>query len=390
MPWKESRLMDERLRFIARLMDGEGMAELCREFGISRKTGYKFFERYERYGVAGLTDQSRRPHRFARQTASQIERLILDLKELYPTWGPKKLKAKLESKHPGLQIPAASTIGDLLARHGLIRCRKRRRIEERLFPKGMSHSTRSNEIWCVDFKGQFRLGNQQYCYPLTITDHFSRYLLCCEALVSTKGEPTRAVFERVFDEYGVPAAIKSDNGAPFSARSLGGLSELSAWWLRLGIRLERSAPGHPEHNGRHERMHLTLKQETTRPAGQNLLQQQERFDDFRATYNDERPHEALGMRVPSSLYSPSSRRLSDCAEDSTYPTHDYTRRVSSRGHFSFHGRNVYLSKSLRGQVIGLRDLEEGRMLVSLGPFDLGCFDRDLESFHVETTEVADA
>ena len=217
MPWKEVEPMDERVCFVARLLEGERMTDLCREFGITRKTGYKFLNRYNKFGAEGLNDQPRRPFHLARKTSSEIEKLIVHLKGLYPTWGPKKLKTKLETLHPGVSFPASSTVGEILDRNGLVKNRKRQRALEKFCSTPLSESVASNEVWCTDFKGQFRLGNQTYCYPLTVTDHFSRYLIGCEALTSTQVGPSIAIFEELFDHYGLPDAIKSDNGVPFSS-----------------------------------------------------------------------------------------------------------------------------------------------------------------------------
>jgi transposase InsO family protein len=375
MPWREVKPMDERVKFIARLLDGEKMTELCREFGISRKTGYKFLERYEKYGVGGLDNGSRRPHHLARKTADSIEELIVKLKGVYPTWGPKKLKAKIEKLHPGISFPAISTFGEILLRHGLVTPRKRRPLEERFHPLHLPESQACNEVWNTDFKGHFRLGNQDYCYPLTTSDDLSRYLLSCEALDSTKARPAMAIFEQLFDEYGLPETIKSDNGVPFSARGIGGLSELSAWWMSLGIKPYRIRPGNPQENGRHERMHRTLKAEATRPAGKNFLQQQEKFDDFRVRYNEERPHEALGMKAPSDMYEKSKRTLVEAQRADHYLFHDFTKRVSMCGAFRLTPtKQCFIGRSLRDLHLGFRELGQSVLLVSLGPFDIGYVD----------------
>jgi transposase InsO family protein len=374
MPWKDVRPMDERVRFIMRLLDGERMTDLCREYGVTRKTGYKFLERYNQFGMEGLNNQSRRPFHLARKTCDEIEKLIINLKGIYPTWGPKKLKAKLAILQPGIILPATSTFGEILDRHGLVKSRKKMRSEEKFYPTDLSTTSRPNEQWCVDFKGQFRLGNTNYCYPLTVTDHFSRYLLQCEALTSTKTSPVIAAFEQIFDEQGVPESIRSDNGIPFGSRSIGGLSELSAWWMSLGIRPERIRPGHPEENGRHERMHRTLKAETTRPAASNQLQQQEKFDEFKKTFNEERPHEALDMKTPNSVHEKSKRTLTEAQKEFKYPLHDATRKVFKNGRVRLltqKDQPFFIGRALRGHTIGLRELDQGILLISLGQFDLG-------------------
>lgn len=377
MPWKVSHTVDERMKFIGRLLAGEKMTDLCAEFGISRKTGHKFLARYHSQGPEGLVDQSRRPRRQARQTASEIERLIVGLRQVHPTWGPKKLKERLETLHPGLDFPAASTVGDILVRFGMVQDRRRRPIEERFAATspGLTSSDHPNDVWCTDFKGQFRLSNGQYCYPLTTSDYASRFLLGSDALASTQVVPARASFEALFDEYGLPLVIRSDNGVPFSARGYGGLSELSAFWMSLGVRPERTQPAHPEQNGRHERMHRVLKAEATRPASPHLLHQQERLDEFRRVYNEERPHEALGLKTPTTRYERSTRLLSEAQRRaSEYPLHDFSRLVNSAGAVSVSGKAIFLTTALRGLTVGLRDLGNGNFLVGLGPFDLGYVD----------------
>jgi len=287
--------MDERLRFVARLLDGESMSEVCREFGISRKTGYKIFTRYKDQGLEALTDRSRRPVRYANQLPAQI----VELKHEKPHWGARKIRELLVRRLRGdIRVPAKSTIHAVLHRHGLVKGLRRPRSRAHGTP--LSAGIAPNDLWCADFKGEFKLGNGEYCYPLTVTDHASRYLLMCEALDSVREDTAITAFQQLFLERGLPAAIRSDNGVPFaSPNALFNLSKLSVWWLRLGIAIERIKPGHPQQNGRHERMHLTLKQEATRPPGMNSLQQQARFDAFVSEFNNERPHEALDMKRPA-------------------------------------------------------------------------------------------
>src|SRR5206468_4421650 len=291
MPWKECSVMDERVRFVARLLEGEKMTALCREFAISRKTGYKIFDRYKEYGLEALTDRSRRPWRYANQLPQQVEAAILNLKREKPYWGARKIRERLLRRFScEVKVPARSTIHAVLDRHGLVQRRGRRHNHAQGTP--LSLGQRPNELWCTDYKGEFLLGNRQYCYPLTVTDHASRFLLTCEALSSTRENYAFIVFERLFQERGLPTNIRSDNGVPFaSAHALFNLSKLAVWWLRLGIGIERIQPGAPQQNGRHERMHLTLKKEATKPAAANFLQQQARFDKFTEVFNNERPHE---------------------------------------------------------------------------------------------------
>jgi transposase InsO family protein len=307
MPWKASSVMEERLRFVARLLEGEAMTEVCREFGISRKTGYKIFDRYREHGLEALSDRCRRPVRYANQLPQQLETLIVRLKSEKPHWGARKIRELLVRRLDGdVKVPAKSTIHAVLDRHDLVKHGGGPRHRARGTP--LSQGTLPNDLWCADFKGEFKLGNGRYCYPLTVTDHASRFLLLCEALDSTREDPAITAFERLFRERGLPLAVRSDNGVPFaSPNALFNLSKLSVWWLRLGIAIERIKPGHPQQNGRHERMHLTLKKEATRPPGFNSLQQQARFDAFIREFNTERPHEALDMKCPAECYAASAR-----------------------------------------------------------------------------------
>ena len=364
--------MDERLRFVARLLEGEKMAPLCAEFGISRKTGYKIFERYKDCGVAAFSDRSRRPYRQANRLPPQLEAVIVRLKREYPGWGAPKIREKLRRQSIAPHLPAISTVHAMLDRHGLVRRRRRRR--HAATGTELSRPTDPNALWCADYKGEFMLGNRRYCYPLTITDFASRYLLTCEALSTTQEKFAFTVFERTFKEFGLPQVIRTDNGVPFaSAHALYGLSKLSVWWLRLGIQIERIKPGHPQQNGRHERMHLTLKKETTKPAAANVLQQQARFDAFIAQYNQDRPHQALGMKVPGDLYTRSARVYRGL-EDLSYPFHDQTVTVTRCGRICFKGRKVNCSHVFAGQNVGVTQVGDRIWLVTFMQYDLGYFD----------------
>ena len=372
MPWKECHVMDERLRFVARLLEGEKMAPLCAEFGISRKTGYKIFDRYKDCGLQALTDRSRRPYRQANRLPAPIEATIVRLKREYPGWGAPKIREKLRQQFTGPHLPAISTVHAVLDRHGLVT--RRRRRHHTTAGTWLSQPTEPNALWCADYKGEFRLGNRQYCYPLTITDFATRYLLACDALSTTQATFAFAVFERAFKDFGLPLAIRTDNGVPFAAPTgLYRLTKLAVWWLRLGIRLERIAPGHPQQNGRHERMHLTLKREATKPASANVLQQQARFDTFIDKFNDERPHQALGMKVPADLYA-RSPRIYRGLEELAYPFHDTTITVTHCGRICFKGRKVNLSHAFAGQAVGVTQISERLWLVTFMQYDLGYFD----------------
>ena len=365
--------MDERLRFVAKLLDGESMTEVCREFGISRKTGYKIFTRYKDYGAEALSDRSRRPVRYANQLPAQIESLIVTLKRDKPHWGARKIRELLVRRLDGdFRIPAKSTIHAVLHRHGLVKPLRRPRSRATGTP--LSAGIAPNDLWCADFKGEFKLGNGQYCYPLTVTDHASRFLLLCEALDSTREDTAITAFEQLFLERGLPAAIRSDNGVPFaSPNALFNLSKLSVWWLRLSIDIERIKPGHPQQNGRHERMHLTLKKEATRPSGMNSLQQQARFDAFVSEFNTERPHEALAMKTPGNVYVASPRPYRGLPE-LTYPLHDKDVLVTACGRVCMHRKKINISYVLAGQRVGIKEVDEGIWIVSFMHYDLGYID----------------
>jgi putative transposase len=375
MPWKESNLMDERIKFVARLLDGETMSSVCRDFGISRKTGYKIFNRYKHCGLEGLNDQSRRPYRHANKLPFQVERSILRIKQERPSWGAPKIREKLSREYPMLKPPAISTVHAVLERHGLVKKRRSRRYKAR--GTSLSDPHTPNGLWCADYKGEFLLGNKKYCYPLTISDYNSRYLLACEGQESTRETFAFTVFERVFKEFGLPNAIRTDNGVPFaSPNALFGLSRLSVWWLRLGIAVERIKPGNPQQNGRHERMHLTLKQEATKPASFNLLQQQQRFDDFLKQYNNDRPHQAIGMKYPGELYTPSARVYYP-PEIPEYPFHDKTIQVTRCGRICMDNRKISLSTVFAGQYVGIREISDKIWLVSFMDYELGYFDEEV-------------
>ena len=384
MPWKESSVMEERLRFVARLLEGEGMSEVCRSFGISRKTGYKIFKRYKAHGVEALCDRSRRPVRYANQLPEPVEQMIVRLKREKPHWGARKIRELLIRRLAGdVRIPATSTVHAVLDRHGLVkRSRQRRRHKAQGTP--LSDVTGPNQLWCTDFKGEFKLTNRKYCYPLTVTDQASRFILLCDALEATKEDAVFTAFARLFEDRGLPDAIRSDNGLPFaSPNGLYNLSKLSVWWLRLGIAIERIKPGRPQQNGRHERMHLTLKQETTRPPGQNSLQQQARFDDFVAEFNTQRPHEALNMRCPQDLYTPSSRPYIGLPQVD-YPFHDKDILVTACGRICMHRKKINISTVMAGQRLGIKEVDNGIWLVSFMHYDLGYI--DLEQKTLQTID----
>jgi len=366
--------MDERLKFIGRFLSGEKMAPLCREFGISRVTGYKIVSRYKEVGLDALYDRSRAPYRQANRLPYQVERTLLGIKQEHPSWGAPKIRDKLIRQYPMIKPPAISTVHAVLDRHGLVKRRKRRRYKAEGTP--LRGARRPNGLWCADYKGEFLLGNKQYCYPLTISDYRSRYLLACEGLESTRSDFAFSIFERTFKDFGLPAAIRTDNGHPFaSPNALFGLSKLSVWWLRLGIQIQRIQPGQPQQNGRHERIHRTLKHEATKPPSFNFLQQQERFDAFVGVYNNQRPHQALGGAYPGDVYTPSARTYELPAEPD-YPWHDRTIRVTRCGRICIGKRKINFSTVFAGQLVGIREVEDQIWLVSFMDYDLGYFDNE--------------
>jgi len=365
--------MEERLRFVARRLEGERMTDLCREFGISRKTGYKIFNRYKDEGLIALEDRSRRPVRYANQLPLPIEQAIVRARKDKPSWGARKIRELLVRRLAGdVRIPAISTIHAVLDRHGLVKTRRKTR--QRALGTTLSTGSVANALWCVDFKGEFRLGNRQYCYPLTVTDQASRFILACDALESTKERPVIEAFHTLFAARGLPAAIRSDNGVPFaSPNGLYNLSKLSVFWLRLGIAIERIAPGKPQQNARHERMHLTLKQETTRPARANHLQQQARFDDFVREFNTERPHEGLAMATPATVYTPSTR-VYDGLPEVDYPFHDKTALITACGRLCMLRKKINISTVLGGQRVGIKEVDDGIWAIGFMHYDLGYID----------------
>lgn len=359
MPWQETDPMRERVQFIALYQTGlYTMSELCARFGISRKTGYKWVARYEQEGPAGLQERSHAPHHCPHRMVPEIERVLLAAKQMHPSWGARKILPYVARRRPELALPAASTVWALFQREGL--CRRRRRRSLYSHPGAVPLQTSAaNEVWSADFKGEFRLGNGQECYPLTVCDAHTRYLLGCAGLLSTKQAGAFPVFERLFRQYGLPEAIRTDNGVPFATRAICGLSKLNVWWMKLGIGHQRIEPARPNQNGRHERMHRTLKAEATRPAEKNLAAQQQRFDRFRAEYNEVRPHEALGHCTPAERYQPSGRRLPKRVPKPEYPAHCTVRYVCNAGTFRFKNHQPFVSLTLAGEPIALEEVEDG-------------------------------
>ena len=370
MPWKETCAMKERLKLVSLYETGKyTVTELAVELGISRKTAHKWLGRFVHEGLPGLEDESRVPHRCPTTTAVEVIEALVKAKQAHPTWGPAKLMPSPEEDPEIARAwPAVSTRGRILGLHGLVSRRKRRRRTSPWFQPFLG-ADRPNNIWCADFKGWIRTGDGTRCDPLTITDACSRMLLCCK-IVRPDHAHVRPVFERVFQELGLPLAIRTDNGPPFASVGVGGLSPLSVWWIKLGIMPERIEMGHPEQNGRHERFHLTLKQETMSPPAATPQAQQQRCDSFRLIYNTVRPHEALGQVPPASLYVPSPRLYPKRLGDIEYPPLTEVRRVRSNGQIKWRGGFVYVSAALVGELVGITE-DKDAWLVSFGPIPLG-------------------
>jgi len=373
--------MQERLRFVQDVYRGTWpMAELCRRYGISRKTGYRVLEDFAEAGPAGLVDGSHRPHTCPHATPAPVVALILQLQQRY-TWGARKVRRLVAQRLPGVVLPTIATVHRILARHG--RVRPRRASRRRAHPwRPLAAMDQPNAVWSADFKGQFRMGNGIYCYPLTVQDGASRFLLGCQGLLAPTIEGSRPVFERLFRQYGLPERLRTDNGTPFASSALGRLSTLSVWWIRLGIGPDLIEPAHPQQNGRHERMHKTLKAETARPPEATLPAQQQRFDRFRRRYNQVRPHESLADATPASQYVASPRPYPRCLPQLEYPGHFEVRRVSRNGGIRWHHTWVNVSHLLAEEYVGFEAIDDGLWEVFFGPVWLG-------RFHETTGRIVD-
>jgi transposase InsO family protein len=351
MEQRERFVRDDRLALYT-------MTELCDRYDISRKTGYKWLERFDAGGRAGLSDRSRAPHQCPHRITEHVAQLICLARRQHPSWGPEKLLQWLGPRHPDIDLPAVSTAGDLLARKGLVKKRRRRRphLHPGVVP---AVTTQPNDLWTADFKGQFRTRDGIYCYPLTIADQHTRFLMACHGLLSTKGHGVRPVFDRLFREYGLPRAIRTDNGVPFATTGIHGFSQLNVWWLRLGIQHQRILPGQPQQNGAHERMHKTLKGDAIRPPRATLAAQQRAFNRFRGMYNTERPHQFLRGRTPGSLYRPSTRPYTGELPPIVYPGHFLVKRITNAGTFRFKKRLLFIANALKQHTIGLEEIADG-------------------------------
>lgn len=374
MPWKKCSQESEQVHFIKLWQQGEmSFVDLCRRFGISRKTGYKRVRRFESWGWEGLSDLSRTPHSHPKTTPQWVSERLIEQKHAHPNWGPKKLVALLHDQEPEVSWPAVSTAGSILERAGLVRHRRRRK-RTAPWSQPFSEARYPNDVWCIDFKGWFRTADGMRVDPLTMADAASRYLLVCQGLSRPNIGSVRPVLERAFREYGLPHAIRSDNGPPFASVALGGLSALSIWWIKLGIIPERIEVGHPEQNGRLERLHRTLKAETANPPRNTLRAQQRIFDFFRAEYNQERPHEALEQQPPARHYSLSARTYPSRVRSPEYETGVTVRRVRSNGQIKWKGGVIYVSEVLRGEPIGLLPYDDRYWTIQFGPVVIGRLD----------------
>ena len=380
MPWKESHIVDQRLQFLSSYQKEEmSFSDLCREFGVSRPTGYRWVDRYKEVGPEGLLDRSSKPHSCSHATPEAHEQAILALRNRYPSRGPGKLKARLEKLEPGVDWPAASTFGNILSRAGL--CSPKKKIKRTTpYSEPFSEVTAPNQLWCMDFKGYFITGDGTRCDPFTITDAHSRYLIRCQIVSRMDLSQVRAVCEAAMREYGMPARIRTDNGAPFAGTGLLGLSKLSLGWMKMGIVHERIQPGRPQQNGRHERMHRTLKEDTTKPPAMTIRLQQRKFDRFRQMFNHERPHEGLNNETPGSVYQPSAILLPRSFKDYVYPKGFVTRRVNNSGDISWHKGRVFISEVFRFEDLGLELVAEDFYKVFFRDLEIGEFDVEAMRF----------
>lgn len=371
MPWKETCLMDEKIKFIAMVKSGiYSFASTCRQFDISRKTGYELLARYEAEGERALVERSRARHKHPNAMSEALVRKLLDIKAKHVHFGPRKVRDYLRMTGYGTALPAASTIGDLFKRQGLVRARGRRRARSSPTSEPLRHASAPNRVWSADFKGQFRMKNGRWCYPLTVSDNASRYLLLCQGLA----HPTEAAvwphFERAFRDYGLPLALRTDNGSPFASIALGGLTRLAVWLLKLGIALERIAPGRPDQNGRHERMHRTLKA-YLQPPQRCLAAQDRALERFRLHYNEERPHDALGGMPPATQYRASPRAYPQRLPAPEYGPDIHVRRVRSNGQIKWHGKLLFVSEALIGEPVGLSQIDGARWQLLFCTMPLG-------------------
>ena len=377
MPWRETCVMVEKIKFIAMVESGDySFASVCREFGISRQAGYELMARYETEGERALVARSRAPHTHANAMSEAMAKKLLDVKAAHVRFGPRKVRDYLRMTGHRGALPAVSTIGELFKRHGLVRPRGKRRARSAPHTEPFREATAPNVVWSIDFKGQFRLRNGQWCYPLTLSDNASRYLLLCRALAHPTETAVWPQLRRVFDDYGLPWALRSDNGAPFASSALGGLTRLSVWLLKLGIALERITPGRPDQNGRHERMHRTLKDHLA-PVCANLAAQQRALERFRMHYNEERPHESLSGISPAMRHWRSERAYPARVPEPQYGPEVHVRRVRSNGQIKWHAQHLFISEALIAEPVGLQQIDDARWQLLFCNMRLGIIDERL-------------
>jgi len=373
MVWRVTDVMDEKLLFIAEyLKHQESVAELCRVFNISRKTAYKIIQRYNALGLDGLRELSRKPRLSPHATQDDVIALLVEARQAHPRWGPRKILASV-ARNYGEGLPAASTVGAILNRFGLVKPQKRRQRVAR-YSEPFAASNAPNDTWCADFKGWFHAADGNRCEPFTVSDACSRFLLKCQLVPNTRFTSVRPVLEATFREYGLPKAMRTDNGPPFASVGLASLSAFTVWLTHLGIVHERIVPGHPEQNGRHERMHKTLKQETALPPQPTLGEQQRAFDEFREEFNTKRPHEALGQRTPAEVHTPSDRKYPDVLPEIVYPVSFVTRPIKKAGQFFWDNQRIYAHRALNGETLGFEALTPRYWRVWFGPIQLAVFD----------------
>jgi transposase InsO family protein len=376
MPWKSHDAMEERFRFVDDWNSGDWtLSELCRFYGVARATGYKWVERYEMAGLQGLSELSRAPHHHPNAVSSELEDAVIALREKHPSWGAPKIRRRLELERVGQALPAESTIGAILKRNGLTVPRKLRR-RGRPVNEPLAEAGAANAVWCGDYKGWFRTADGRRIDPLTISDAYSRYLLRCQSVGAADYLHSKPVFEAAFREYGLPERVRTDNGAPFGSNGESGLTALTVWWIKLGIVPEHIAAGKPQQNGRHERMHRTLKQETASPPAATRRAQQERFDRFRREYNEERPHQALGQQTPATYYQPSERRYPERLREVEYPADWAVRRVAPGGQIRWSGEYVFVAHALQGEPVGLEQIDDRLWRVWFNFYEVGMMDAD--------------
>ena len=374
MPWTVSDPMLQRARLVALHAEGlHSVAELAERFGVSRKTAYKWIDRYADGGADALADRSHIARSHPAKTPPEVEALVVAARQKHPTWGARKLIPWIAKRHPDVALPAPSTVGTILKRHALVEPRRRRRVAAHPGSRPLVADAPC-DVWTADYKGQFKTRDGLYCYPLTVCDAHSRFILACDGHASVEQYGALKAFDRLFREHGLPRSIRTDNGVPFATQAICGLSRLSVWWLKLGITPDRIEPGRPQQNGQHERMHRTLKAECARPPEANMVGQQRRFDAWRTEFNTERPHDALGGGVPADHYAPSPRPMPARLSEPEYPAHAEIRRVSRCGTFKLKGRQRFLSQALAGETIAFEEVADGIWALSFYTVELGRFD----------------